>query len=357
MLKLSPEKKWLSGLFRLKFTRVIYIALCWSLIDVLVSFFYYYGHRQMEEIIFIRFAMILALSILFGYLFIFGYRNFLTGHSQLVGLITKAVLLLAGAVCITLLVFMLESYYLAEYRNDDLEHVFFNEQKRPWLFFKRTLYWLIVFLATKLFTEINDKYSPGVFIDFLTGRYRHAKNENRIVMFIDLKDSTPIAEKLGHEHYFGFIREFIRMISLAIIDHKGLIYQYVGDEIVVSWLTGKKNCKKALATVVDARKNIQKRSEWFRRKYDIVPEFRVGIHAGDVTIGEIGIVKKDLAMSGDTMNTSARIRSACNELNQKFLVSKEFVECAQLQTMHAEYLGDFELKGKSENVALYSLRI
>lgn len=357
MLKLSSEKKWLSGLFRLRFTRVIYIALCWSLIDLVVSFFYYYNHPQMEEIISIRFGMILGLSILFGYLFIFGYRNFLTGHSLLLGLIVKAILLVAGAVCITLLVFTLESRFLIEYRGDDLQEVFFNDKQKPWLFFKRTLYWLIVFLATKLFTEINDKYSPGVFIDFLTGKYRQAKNESRIVMFIDLKDSTPTAEKLGHEHYFGFIREFIRMISLAIIDHNGLIYQYVGDEIVVSWLVSKKNCKKALATVVDARKNIQKRSEWFRRKYDIVPEFRVGIHAGDVTIGEIGIVKKDLAMSGDTMNTSARIRSACNELNQKFLVSKEFVECAELQTMHAEWLGDFELKGKSESVALYALKI
>ncbi|RYY71233.1 MAG: adenylate/guanylate cyclase domain-containing protein [Chitinophagaceae bacterium] len=357
MLKLSSEKKWLSGLFRLKFTRVVYIALCWSLIDLVVSFFYYYENSQMGVMIAIRFGMAMFISIIFGYLFIFGYRNFLTNHSLLLGLIIKASLLILGAVCITLLIFTAESYFLKEYQDSTLENVFFNEQKRPWLFFKRTLYWLMVFLATKLFVEINDKYSPGVFIDFLKGRYRTAKNEDRVIMFIDLKDSTPIAEKLGHEHYFGFIKEFIKMISLAIIDHRGLIYQYVGDEIVVSWFTSRKNCTKALATVVDARKNIQKRSEWFRRKYDIVPEFRVGIHTGEVTIGEIGIVKKDLAMSGDTMNTSARIRSACNELNQKFLVSKEFVECAGLQPMHAEYLGDFELKGKSEQVALYSLKI
>ncbi|RYY45470.1 MAG: adenylate/guanylate cyclase domain-containing protein [Chitinophagaceae bacterium] len=347
----------MSGLFRLRFTRIIYIALCWSVIDLFVSFFYYYGHPQMEHMIAIRFCVAMFTSVIFGYCFIFGYRNFLTNQSLLLGLLVKALLLIIGAVAITLLIFTIESYFLNEYRNTDLEQVFFHDQKRPWLFFKRTLYWLLVFLATKLFVEINDKYSPGVFIDFLKGRYRTAKNEDRVIMFIDLKDSTPIAEKLGHEHYFGFIKEFIKMISLAIIDHRGLIYQYVGDEIIVSWFTSRKNCTKALATVVDARKNIQKRSEWFRRKYDIVPEFRVGIHTGNVTIGEIGIVKKDLAMSGDTMNTSARIRSACNELNQKFLVSKEFVECAGLQPMHAEYLGDFELKGKSAHVALYSLKI
>ena len=54
-------------------------------------------------------------------------------------------------------------------------------------------------------------------------------------MFIDLKDSTPIAEKLGHKDYFRFIRDFIYFISIALIEYNGRIYQYVGDEIVVSW--------------------------------------------------------------------------------------------------------------------------
>jgi adenylate cyclase len=102
---------------------------------------------------------------------------------------------------------------------------------------------------------------------------------------------------------------------------------------------------------------LQKNSEQFRRIYGVIPEFRVGIHLGDVTVGEIGVVKKDIAMSGDTMNTTARIRSACSELNQKFIVSKDFRDNIDLEAWQTESLGKVELKGKGNGVELFSLKI
>ncbi len=109
--------------------------------------------------------------------------------------------------------------------------------------------------------------------------------------------------------------------------------------------------------LIEARKNLQKRGEHFRRRYGVTPEFRVGIHAGDVTVGEIGVIKKDIAMSGDTMNTTARIRSACSELNQKFIVSKDFLDNADLKEWQAESLGVVELKGKNQGIELFSLKV
>jgi len=218
-------------------------------------------------------------------------------------------------------------------------------------------YLLITFLLTQLIIEINEKYAPGVFKDILLGKYIHPKTESRIVMFIDLKDSTPIAEKLGHESYFRFIREFISNVSLAVTEYGGRIYQYVGDEIVVSWIATPFNARKCMASLLEARKNIQKKSEMYRREYNAVPEFRVGIHTGDVTVGEIGVIKKDLAMSGDTMNTTARIRSACSELNEKFIISQQFKELIGLEDWQAVSLGTVELKGKEHGVELFSLKV
>ena len=78
---------------------------------------------------------------------------------------------------------------------------------------------------------------------------------------------------------------------------------------------------------------------------------------GEVTVGEIGVIKKDLAMSGDTMNTTARIRSACNELNQKFIMSKDFMEATDLKEWQGESLGIVELKGKNSGIELFSLKV
>ena len=106
------------------------------------------------------------------------------------------------------------------------------------------LEWMLLFIFTLLAIEINEKYSRGVFFDIMLGRYLHPKEEERILMFIDLRNSTPIAEKLGHEEYFGFIRDFIYCTSAGIMANNGRIYQYVGDEIVAWWPSSKANARK-----------------------------------------------------------------------------------------------------------------
>jgi adenylate cyclase len=176
-------------------------------------------------------------------------------------------------------------------------------------------------------------------------------------MFLDLKVSTPIAVQLGHEKYFLFIKDFIYYVSRSVLENNGMIYQYVGDEVVVTWPYIKKNVLKSINTVIDSRRQIQKHSDYFRREYSLVPEFRVGLHAGDVTIGEVGVIKKDIAISGEAMNIAARIRSACNELNQKFIVSKEYFDTGILKSWQGENLGEIFLKGVDESVQLYALKI
>lgn len=216
---------------------------------------------------------------------------------------------------------------------------------------------LLLYIITLLILEINEKYSPGVFTDIFLGKYLKPKEEKRIILFIDLKDSTPIAEKLGHKKYFYFIRDFIHHISLALLEYDGLIYQYVGDEIVVSWLSTGANKHKCIQSVVRARRIIQKESNYYRREYGMVPEYRVGVHLGFVTVGEIGIVKKDLTMSGDAMNTTARIRTMTGELNQKFVGSADFVKGVGLKDFQFESLGFTDLKGKELPIELFAIKI
>ena len=162
---------------------------------------------------------------------------------------------------------------------------------------------------------------------------------------------------MDNKSYFLFIREFIYHISTALLEYGGRIYQYVGDEIVVSWPAKKKNYMRSIQSLISARRNIERNGNWFRRVFGFIPEFKAGFHCGEVTIGEIGVIKKDLAMSGDAMNTTARIRDACSELNQKFIISKDFLERSNLEEWQSESLGQFELKGKGISIELFSLKI
>ena len=347
-----------TGVGKYKMRTILSIAVFWTLIDIIVVVLLRTGNtRSPFQSIVLREIAVFIMSCVMGYLFVYTLKNVFRKRSVFVNFIFKSVILLAAAFVMNFLVHYVDAVFVAAKGTRHAFEYFLKELSDTRILIQKILYWMILFMITQLYIEINEKYSPGVFLDIILGKYMQPKVEKCIVMFIDLKDSTSIAEKLGHEENFRFIRDFIYHVSLALIEHGGRIYQYVGDEVVVSWRFDKKNIHRCMASIIEARKNLQKNGEAFRRRYNIVPEFRVGIHMGDVTIGEIGVIKKDLAMSGDTMNTTARIRSACTELNQKFIMSKDFMENSELKEWQGESLGLIDLKGKANGIELFSLKI
>lgn len=215
--------------------------------------------------------------------------------------------------------------------------------------------WGTIVILTLIAIKINEKYGPGVFWEFLRGKYFRPKKEKRIFLFIDMTDSTTIAEKLGHRKQYNLLNDFFYDISLAILDTKGRIYQYAGDEILVSWMDSIDNKRNCVECISLAKTYIQARKDDYQKKYDLIPTFKAGIHAGEVTVGEIGSLKRELVYTGDTMNTTARIRSKCGDLNAETLCSQSFVEGIENGKIIFEEIGELPLKGKSQKVELYKI--
>ena len=221
------------------------------------------------------------------------------------------------------------------------------------------VFWLGVVLLTLLGLQVNDKYGPGVFVSFLLGKYFQPKREERVFMFLDLRASTQIAEKLGERRYFEFLKELYKDVTPGILQAKGEIYQYVGDEIVVSW---KLESGRAYSSCVDCYFNIAQlisdRSGYYQRTYDgILPEFKAGMHAGYAMVGEIGIVKREIAYSGDVLNTTARIQAKCNELGVNLLLSDYLLDKIALPPDYQpRSLGAIELRGKQEAIGLFTIQ-
>ncbi len=228
-----------------------------------------------------------------------------------------------------------------------------------WIFLKNFVIWLFIVLATLVVLMINDKYGPGVFPDYLRGKYFHPKREERIFMFADIKNATGIAEILGEQKYFNFLKDFFKDITPAIVQSRGEIYQYVGDEIVVSWKMNKglKN-NRALLCFFEMRSLIQGKKELYLEKYGEIPEFKVGLHYGQVMVGELGQVKREIAFSGDVLNTTSRIQAKCNDLGVDILASVAFGNIlGELPNgLHQHPLGSQILKGKAEELELVTFR-
>jgi len=232
-----------------------------------------------------------------------------------------------------------------------LEDYFFSYE-----FVRNFPFWLFVLTGTLITMFINDKYGPGELKKFLLGKYFHPKIEERIFMFLDLKDSTSIAEKLGEHKYFSFIQKVFKDVTPVLLDTKGEVYQYVGDEIVITWKikNGIKdsNCIRCFQNI----KNLLKKfGPIYEEQFGVVPEFKAGLHVGTAIVGEIGVIKRDIAYSGDVLNTAARIQSKCNEFGASLLLSEDLLSYFPEGYLSLKSMGKVELRGKAEALSLYSL--
>jgi len=219
-------------------------------------------------------------------------------------------------------------------------------------------FWGTLTVLVTLFLQISNKFGPGMLGRFLAGRYHQPHEEERIFMFMDMKSSTVIAEKIGNERYFNLLNDLFNDITEAVLSCDGEIYQYVGDEIVISWSLDKgvkrENClrcfQKARQTLVDL-------APYYQSKYDVTPSFKAGLHHGLVTAGEVGSIKKDIVYSGDVLNTASRIQEQCNHYQVDFLVSKETLDLLGDDiSFEPIYLGNIELRGKRTKINLNTVK-
>ena len=175
-------------------------------------------------------------------------------------------------------------------------------------------------------------------------------------MFLDMKSSTTIAEQLGHVRYFEMLKEYYVDLSDPIIEFGGEIYQYVGDEVIVTWKAKDGFAHNALHCFFAMQEALKNQSEKYQSAYGLVPTFKAGIHYGNVTTGEIGVIKREITFSGDVLNTTARIQGLCNTYEVDLLISGKLAKALVSDNdFKAIALGEAELRGRNEKMDLFTV--
>jgi adenylate cyclase len=211
--------------------------------------------------------------------------------------------------------------------------------------------------AINFIWQVNRLLGQGVLLAYITGRYFHATEEEKIFMFLDMNSSTTIAERLGHKRFSELLNDFFFDMTGAILESRGEIYQYVGDEVVISWEIerGLKD-NNSIRCFFRIQKALHDLNDKYIGKYGLVPGFKGAIHAGRVVVSEIGDIKREIVFHGDTMNTTARILSECKPLGAELLVSGDLVRRLPfIEGMSVERIGEIRLRGKESDVTLYRL--
>lgn len=217
---------------------------------------------------------------------------------------------------------------------------------------------VLVSFIINFFRQIIRVLGAKVILNMLIGRYRRPSAENRIFVFLDLKSSTEIGENLGAAVYSELLQDFFMDIANPVEETAGEIYQYVGDEVVLTWKIEEAekndNCIDCFFMIRD---KVQSRKSYYADKYGIVPDFKAGIHAGKSIVTEVGDLQKEIVYHGDVLNTASRIQKECNNLNASLLVSNALVNQIEIDEnkYKVESIGYFFLKGKTRGIELLSV--
>jgi adenylate cyclase len=219
------------------------------------------------------------------------------------------------------------------------------------------MYALVVYGLLVFSLQIDHLLGEGMLLKFILGKYHHPREEERIFMFLDMKSSTTIAEQLGHVHFYSLMNELFHEITKPVLQTQAEIYQYVGDEVVLTWelRKGKKECN-CIELFFLFKDTLIRNSSDYKKNFGVKPEFKAGIHFGKVISAQIGDLKREIVYNGDVLNTTARIRDACTLYGIDCIVSGELAD--QLKDTGAfcfEKIDTVILRGKEKAVELFSV--
>ena len=220
------------------------------------------------------------------------------------------------------------------------------------------LFSLGLVVGANLLISVNDLLGPGVLFAFAAGRYYRPRIEERALLFIDMRASTAIAERLGELRFLDLLNRFVADVSFGVAEAGGEIHKYVGDEVIATWrLAPGANDPACVRAVFAALDRIDAQGPAYKRAFGLIPDFRAGLHCGPVAVGELGTLKKEIVLIGDTMNTASRIQQACRDTDNRVLASAALLErvAALPAGVARRRLGELALRGKERALELYVL--
>jgi adenylate cyclase len=224
-------------------------------------------------------------------------------------------------------------------------------------FFQDFVFSFVVSLTLNAAVRVRALLGSRVLFNFLLGRYHRPLREERVFLFLDLAGSSALAERLGDVRVQSLIGRFFFDIARPIAEFDGETHRYIGDEVVVTWpLRRAVRDARCVRCVLAIQALVSDRAEWYRREFDAVPRFRVGMHGGPVVVSEVGDDKREIVYFGDTVNTAARLQQMCKELRRDFLISEALLSRMRLPArVVADPLGEVALPGKARTIEIYAL--
>jgi adenylate cyclase len=231
----------------------------------------------------------------------------------------------------------------------------------------------------KLLMELFSKnVSPAVADElwkhrdsFMDGGRLEAQTMTITVLFSDLANFTPIAERLTPSELLNWLNEYMESMASLVTQYGGVVDNYIGDAIKADFgvpiprMTQeeiRQDAVNAVSCALSMRREMEQLNEFWSAQGSPLVRIRVGIATGPVVAGCLGSTQRiKYTTIGDVVNTAARLESFSKEAPGnspdslcQILLSDHTAECLG-DRFELEPVGTCSLKGKSEGVMVYRL--
>jgi adenylate cyclase len=219
-------------------------------------------------------------------------------------------------------------------------------------FWSGFFYSAAISVVMNLVLALSNIIGPRALLNFVTGRYHSPVEESRFVLFVDIAGSTGLAERLGGIAIHRFLDRTFGLLAIAVVDYRGEVFDYVGDEMIVTWCerAGEIDCR-PLRCFLAMRDELSRASSRFEQEFGAAPRIRGSLHFGPVIVGEIGDVKRAIVFNGDVMNTAARLEELSRGVDGGFLASRAAMDrFASKPPFAVRELGRLPIRGRADGI-------
>lgn len=186
------------------------------------------------------------------------------------------------------------------------------------------------------------------------------ENIEATILFSDIRDFTPMSEKMTPQALVGFLNSYFSYITEPIGAHHGVVNKFIGDAVMAIFAP-QFGSSDHVGDAVRAALAMRRRLEEFNAAGIVRHEVRfgVGIHTGILVAGNIGTeARLEYTVIGDTVNVASRIESLNKDLDSTLLMSEDVFRGLTQEIkagLRVERCENIRVKGKESPLALYKI--
>ena len=179
------------------------------------------------------------------------------------------------------------------------------------------------------------------------------------VLFSDIRDFTPLSEKLPPAELIKFLNDYFAHVTAPITENRGVINKFIGDAVmaIFSPVFGVQDHQAAAVRAALGMRQALARFNAQGKHPEVF--FGVGVHSGGLVAGNVGTeARLEYTVLGDTVNVASRIESQTKAAATQILVSEAtFAGLDPKQFPGAAFTAcaPVIMKGKSRPMVLYKV--